>query len=77
MGGAYEREEKWIQGFGEEGWQRLLVRPRHRWEDNIKMGLIYIGCNGMDWINLAQDRDMVNELLWTQYSQLRLYRPRL
>ena len=32
-------------------------RPRHRWEDNIKMDLLGVGCGGMDWIDLAQDRD--------------------
>ena len=32
-------------------------RPRCRWEDNIKMDLQEVGCEGMDWIELAQDRD--------------------
>jgi len=32
-------------------------RHRHRWEDNIKMKLQEVGCGGMDWIELAQDRD--------------------
>jgi hypothetical protein len=32
-------------------------RPRCRWEDNIKMNLREVGCGGMDWINLAEDRD--------------------
>jgi hypothetical protein len=27
-----------------------------RWEDNIKMDLQEVGCGGMDWIELAQDR---------------------
>jgi hypothetical protein len=35
---------------------RPLGRPRHRWEDNIKMDLREVGWGGMDWINLAQDR---------------------
>jgi hypothetical protein len=30
-----------------------LGRPRHRWEDNIKMDLQEVGCGGMDWIELA------------------------
>ena len=34
-----------------------LGRPTHRWEDNIKIDLQQVGCKGMDWINLAQDRD--------------------
>ena len=37
--------------------QRPLGRPRHRWEDSIKMDLQEVGCGGMDWIELAQDRD--------------------
>jgi hypothetical protein len=32
-------------------------RPRGSWEDNIKMDLREVGWGGMDWINLAQDRD--------------------
>ena len=32
-------------------------RPRRRWEDNIKMDLQKGECRGMDWIELAQDRD--------------------
>ena len=37
--------------------KRPLGRSRHRWEDNIKMDLQEMGCGGMDWIELAQDRD--------------------
>jgi hypothetical protein len=29
----------------------------HRWEDNIKIDLEEIECGGMDWIDLAQDKD--------------------
>ena len=36
---------------------RLLGRPRRRWEDNIKMDLQEVGWVGMDCIDLAQDRD--------------------
>jgi hypothetical protein len=36
---------------------RPLGRPRRRWEDHIKMDLQEVGCGGMDWIGLAQDRD--------------------
>jgi hypothetical protein len=31
--------------------------PRRRWEDNIKMYLQEVGCGGMDWIELAENRD--------------------
>ena len=34
-----------------------LGRPRRRWEDNIKMDLQEVGCGGMDWMELAQERD--------------------
>ena len=37
--------------------KRPLGRPRHRLEDNIKMALQEVGCGGMDWIDVAQDRD--------------------
>jgi hypothetical protein len=37
--------------------KRPLGRPRHRWEDNIRMDLQEVGCGGIDWIELAQDRD--------------------
>jgi len=37
--------------------KKPLRRPRCRWEDNIKMDLQEVGCGGMDWIELAQDRD--------------------
>ena len=37
--------------------KRPLGRPRRRWEDNIKTNLQEVGCGGMDWIDLAQDRD--------------------
>ena len=47
--------------------KRPLVRPRRKWEDNIKMDLQEMGCGGMDWINLAQNRDrwqaLVNALM--------------
>jgi hypothetical protein len=36
--------------------KRPLGRPRHRWEDNIKMDLREMGIDGANWIWLAQDR---------------------
>jgi len=41
--------------------KRPLGRPRHRWKDNIKMDLSEVGCGGMDWIELSQDRDRWQE----------------
>jgi hypothetical protein len=37
--------------------KRPLGSPRHRWEDNIKMDLQEVVCGGVDWIELAQERD--------------------
>jgi hypothetical protein len=37
--------------------KRPLGRPRYRWKENIKMDLQEVGCWGMDWIDLVQDRD--------------------
>ena len=37
--------------------KRPLGRPGSKWEDNIKMDLQEVGCGGVDWIELAQDRD--------------------
>jgi len=37
--------------------KRQFGRPRRRWEDNIRMDLQVVGCRGMDWIDMAQDRD--------------------
>jgi hypothetical protein len=38
--------------------KRSLGRPRRRREDNIKRDLQEVGCGDMDWIELAQVRDM-------------------
>ena len=43
--------------------KRPLGRPRPSWEDNIKMGLQEVRCGGMDWIELAEDRDRCQALV--------------
>ena len=43
--------------MGKPEGKRPLGRCRCRWEDNIKMDLQEVGCGGMDWIELTQDRD--------------------
>jgi hypothetical protein len=50
---------------GKQEGKRPLRRPRHRWVDNIKIDLRVIGWDGMDWIDLAQDRDQWRALLNT------------
>jgi len=37
--------------------KRPLGTPSSRWEDNIKIDLQNVGCEGMVWIDVAQDRD--------------------
>jgi hypothetical protein len=37
--------------------RRPLGRPRHRWDNTIKMDLREVGWGGIDWVDLAQDRD--------------------
>jgi len=37
--------------------KRALGRPRSRWEDNTKIDLKEVTCGGMDWIDMAQNRD--------------------
>ena len=70
MGGAcsaYGGEESFIYRvqLGKLEGKRTLGRPRRRWEDNIKVDLQEVGCGGMDWIELAQDRDRWRALVNT------------
>ena len=46
---------------GKSEGKRPLGRPRHIWENNIKMEE---GCGGMDWINLAQERERWRTLMY-------------
>ena len=43
--------------WGKPDGKKPLGRPGRRWEDNIKMNLQEVGCVGMDWSELAEDRD--------------------
>jgi hypothetical protein len=45
--------------------KRSLGRPRRRWVDNIKMDLREIECDGVDWGDVAQDRDQWRALMNT------------
>jgi len=69
MGGpcsAYEGRGEAYIGFW---WGNLRERDnlgdRRRWEYNIKMDLQEVGCGGMNWIELAQDRDRWRALVST------------
>jgi len=52
---------------------RPLGRPRYKWENNIKMDLQQVDCGGMDWIDLAQDRDrwLVNAVMNLRFHKIR------
>jgi hypothetical protein len=41
-----------------------LGRPRRKWKDNIKMDFQEVRCEGMEWIDLAQDRDRCRALVY-------------
>jgi len=57
VAGMGERRGVYRVLIGKPEGKRPLMRPRRRWEDNIKMALQEVGCEGIDWIELAQDRD--------------------
>jgi hypothetical protein len=42
--------------WGKPEGKRPLGRPKRRWEDNIKIDLQEVGCGGLDWIEVAEDR---------------------
>ena len=53
--------------------KNLLARFSLKWEDNIKIGLQKVGCEDMDWMELAQDREswraLVNAVMNFRVSQ--------
>ena len=69
MGGKIEKNEKGgaCDAYGRGAYGLLMGKPegkrpfgrlRSRWVDNIKMVLQEVGCGGMDYLELAQDRHL-------------------
>jgi hypothetical protein len=58
-----EKRKAYRNLAGKQEGRRPLGRPRLRWEGNIKVDLREIGWGGMDWIDLAQDRDQWRALV--------------
>jgi hypothetical protein len=59
MGGACSAERRGVYRIlvGKPEVKRPFGRPRCRWEDNIKTDLKEVGCAGVDWIDVSEDRD--------------------
>jgi hypothetical protein len=74
---AWERREKEVYKVlvGKPEGKRPLGRPRRRWEDGIRMDLREIGLGGLDWIRLAQDRDLWRAVV-SAVMNLRVLAPR-
>jgi hypothetical protein len=60
-----ERRGAYRALVGKPEGRRPLEKPRRRWEDNIKMDLRQVGWGGVDWIDLAQDRNRWRALVYT------------
>jgi hypothetical protein len=56
--------------WGKPEGKRLLGRARRRWVNNIKINLREIAWDGMDWTDLAQDRDQWRALVNTVMNLL-------
>ena len=56
---AYMRERRGVYSVlvGKPEGKRPFGRRRHTWKDNIKMNIQEVECGGMDWMDVAQDRD--------------------
>jgi hypothetical protein len=53
--GERRREHRVLAGKPEG--KGPLGSPKPRWDENIKMDVQGVGCGGVDWVDLAQDRD--------------------
>jgi hypothetical protein len=58
VAGIREKLNAYRMLVGKPGEKKPVGRLRHRWMDNTKMDLREIGWGCVDWINLAQDRDL-------------------
>jgi len=58
-----EKREVYRVLVGKPEGKRPMGKPRRKWADNIRMDLQEVGCGYMDWIGLAQDRDMWRTLV--------------
>jgi hypothetical protein len=67
-----ERRDIYKVLVGKPEGKRPLGRPRHSWENNIKMDRQEVECESMDWIELVEDRDrwqaLVNAVMNIQVS---------
>jgi hypothetical protein len=59
-----ERRSLYMVLMGKPERKRPPGRPRYRWKDNFEMDLHEVGCSGMDWIELVQDRDQWRALVF-------------
>ena len=67
--GAYGEGKSCAQCLvGKPEGKRPLGRPRHRWEDNVKMDLLEVGGGGGDWMELAQDKERWWALVSTEMN---------
>jgi hypothetical protein len=60
-----EKRKAYTVLVGKQEIKRLQARPRRRWVDNTKVDLRVIGWDGIDWIDLAEDRDQWRSLMNT------------
>jgi hypothetical protein len=74
---ARMREERNVYKVlvGKHEGKRPLGRPRHRWEDGIRMDFRVIGLGGVDWIRLSQDKDWWRAVV-SAVTNLRILAPR-
>jgi hypothetical protein len=63
-----ERRRVYMILVGKPEGKRPLGRPRRRWDYIMKVDLQEVGCGCMDWVDLAQDRALVNAVMSLRVS---------